>query len=147
MNLAPYLSFSGNCQEALELYCNALGGSIVEKHCYAENPEMAKHLPADWHNKLMHASFKAGSICLMAADVIEGKDGPCGIVKLSHAGSPIALSLNFNNETEQTAAFNKLAQGGIVTMPLQDTFWGARFGMLSDKFGIKWMFNCDKVSS
>ncbi len=58
--------------------------------------------------------------------------------------SNISLSINLPNEREQETVFNKLAEGGTVTMPLQETFWGAKFGMLTDQFGINWMLNCEK---
>lgn len=147
MQLHPYLSFGGNCREALDLYSNAFGGKVEYQMLYSENSEMCKNLPANWQNKIMHAAFRAGEIFFMASDVVEVENGPCGEVKLVPAGSPIALSINCENENHQTEVFNKLAAGGKVSMPLQDTFWGARFGMLTDKFGIKWMFNYDKPQS
>ncbi|HLX52663.1 MAG TPA: VOC family protein [Aquella sp.] len=144
MQLNSYLSFGGNCAEALDLYSNVFGGKIEYKMLYSDNKDMCKNLPANWQNKIMHASFRAGDIFFMASDVMEGSDGPCGKVKLVPEGTPITLSLSFDSETEEAEVFNKLAQGGKVTMPLQDTFWESRFGMLTDKFGIKWMFSYDK---
>lgn len=144
MQLNPYLSFAGNCSDALKLYSDALGGKVEYQMLYSDNKEMCKNFPDDWHNKIMHSSFRAGNIFFMAADVMVGREGPCGKVELVPEGTPITLSLSFEDEVKQSEVFNKLAAGGKVTMPLQDTFWGARFGMLTDKFGIKWMFNCEK---
>ena len=141
MNLVAYLNFNGNCKEALELYKKALNGNVVEIHHYLENPEMCKTLPDTWHNKIMHASFHAGEIFFMAADVMAENNN-----QFNYEASPISLSLNFTSETQQTEVFNQLSDGSTITMPLQNTFWGARFGMLKDKFGIKWMFNYDKNS-
>lgn len=145
MELHSYLFFQGNCQEALEFYASALNGEIVEFHAYNENPEFAKTLPEEWQTKWMHASFKSGDIFFMAADVMPAKAGEYG-ANVSYETSPITLSLNFHSEDREIEVFNKLAEGGSITMPLQDTFWGAKFGMLTDKFGIKWMFNYDKPS-
>lgn len=144
MQLNPYLSFGGNCKEALNLYSAALGGKIEYQTLYSDNQEMCKNLPVDWQNKIMHASFRAENVFFMASDVMVGGDGPCSQTQLTPQGSPIALSLSFESEAKQQDVFDKLASGGKITMPLQDTFWGARFGMLTDKFGIKWMFNCEK---
>jgi PhnB protein len=144
MQLNSYLSFSGNCEEALKLYGEALGGKIEYKMLYSDNKDMCKNLPADWQNKIMHASFRAGDVFFMASDVLVGDDSSCGLAKLVPEGSPITLSLSFESEAEETKVFNKLAEGGKVTMPLQNTFWGSHFGMLTDKFGIKWMFSFDK---
>jgi PhnB protein len=58
-------------------------------------------------------------------------------------GTNVTLNVNFESVSDQEKIFNKLSKGGNITMPLQDTFWGARFGMLTDKFGINWMFNCE----
>lgn len=143
MELHAYIFFQGNCQEALNFYAQALHGEIVEFHAYNENPEIAKSLPAEWHDKWMHAAFKAGEIFFMAADVPPAKIGEYG-AEVNYPTSPITLSLNFTSEEQEIEVFNQLATDGKVTMPLTDTFWGAKFGMLTDKFGIKWMFNYDR---
>ncbi len=143
MELSVYFSFNGNCKEALEFYKDCLNGQIEFMQTYSCNPEISANLSQEWKEKIMHASFRAGDVFFMASDVMPEGQGPCG-VNIIPAGSPISLSLNIATEAEQTEVFNKFAVGGNVTMPLQDTFWGARFGMLTDKFGIKWMFNCEK---
>lgn len=143
MELHAYVFFQGNCQEALNFYAQALDGEIVEFHSYNENSEFAKSLPTEWHDKWMHASFKAGEIFFMAADVLSASAGEYG-AEVNYPTSPITLSLNFTSEEQEIEVFNQLATDGNVTMPLTDTFWGAKFGMLTNKFGIKWMFNYDK---
>ncbi len=143
MELHAYVFFQGNCQEALNFYAQALDGEIVEFHSYNENSEFAKSLPTEWHDKWMHASFKAGEIFFMAADVLPASAGEYG-AEVNYPTSPITLSLNFTSEEQEIEVFNQLATDGNVTMPLTDTFWGAKFGMLTNKFGIKWMFNYDK---
>jgi PhnB protein len=143
MQLSVYLSFAGTAAEALELYAQAFGGSVSEVHYYRENPEVSKELPSEWADKIMHASFNAPEFMLMASDVLVGEQGPCGVKSLTPEGSPVTLSLNFSSKEQLVSVFNTLAVGGTVTMPLADTFWGAHFGMLTDRFGIKWMFNYD----
>ena len=85
----------------------------------------------------MHTSFKADGIYLLASDFPSNQS----II----TGNNVSLSINFSDEKEEETVFNNLSAGGKVTMPLQDTFWGARFGMLTDKFGINWMVNCEKA--
>jgi PhnB protein len=140
MELHPYLSFSGDAGEAIELYAKALGGNVEYVTTYADHPEQAKDMPKDWHNKVMHASMRAGDIVIMASDVLAG----CGSVQelLPH-GSPISLSINCHSVEELQNTYEILVSGGNSTMEPQDTFWGARFAMLEDKFGIKWMLNYD----
>lgn len=146
MELHPYLNFNGDAKEALELYAKALKGQLEFVTTYADNPELSKQLPDGWQDKVMHATMTAGSIVIMASDVLVGTDGPCGMKELTPTGSPVSLSINCHSVEEMQESFDILASGGTITMPLQDTFWGARFGMLADKFGIKWMFNYDYPS-
>ncbi len=128
-----YLNFPGTCEAALNFYKDALGGEITSLQRMGDAPV---DTPEQEKNLVMHATFKAEGIDLMASD---GNDQyPVT------PGSQITLNINFDDEAEQTAVFDKLAAGGQVTMPLAETFWNARFGMLTDKFGIPWMFNCDK---
>lgn len=143
MKIYAYFSFNGNCKEALDFYAKAFNGSITELHPYSENQEVCKNLPDKWwHDKIMHASSSAGDVLFMASDIMPG-EGPCNQTVVPET-TPISLSLNFDSIAEETQIFNNLANGGKITMPLQDTFWGAHFGTLTDKFGIKWLFNCDK---
>ena len=135
MELIPYLMFNGNCAEALEFYKDSLGGSIEGLSTFGEAPMPCEE--AD-KNKVMHATFKFHNGMLMASDSM-GSRAPV-------PGSNVHLSLNLHDNNDMEQKFNKLADGGQVTMPLQDTFWGARFGMLIDKFGIYWMFNCEQVN-
>lgn len=137
MELHPYLSFNGNAREAMELYAQALNGKVEFVTTYADNPEMAKTLPAGWESKVMHATMKAGSIVLMASDVLVGNGGPCSVEELLPHGSPITLSVNCHSVAELQQTFNILVAGGKSTMEPQDTFWAAHFAMLVDKFGIK----------
>ena len=130
--IVPYLNFNGNAAEALAFYGKALNGAILFQQTFGESPmEVA---PA-FKNKIMHATFKAGDLTIMASDVNE-KDQVT-------TGTNISLSLNFTELDRINKTFEAMSEGSVITMPLQDTFWGARFGMLTDAFGINWMFNYD----
>jgi PhnB protein len=146
MELSVYFSFNGNCKEALEFYKSCLGGEIEFMQTYESNKEISADIPKEWYEKILHASFRSGNIFFMASDVMPSGNGPCSET-IVYEGSPISLSLNFATEKEEIEIFNKFAEGGTITMPLQDTFWNAKFGMLTDKFGIKWMFNCEKSTA
>lgn len=130
--LNPYLTLFGNCKEALNFYKQCLDGKIVNLMPFEGSPF---EVPEDYKNKVMHAEFKADGIMFMASD---GMPDQSPVER-----SNIALSLNFSDLVEQEKVFNALAEGGTVTMALEDTFWGAKFGMLTDQFGIEWMLNCN----
>jgi PhnB protein len=83
----------------------------------------------------MHATFQAGELKFMVSDAMPGQP--------VNPGSNLSLSLNFTSVADIDKTFGLLSEGATITMPLQDTFWGARFGMLTDQFGINWMFNHD----
>lgn len=136
MQLTPYLMFNGQCEEALNFYAKALNGEIKDLMRFEGSPVESLATEAD-KQRVMHSHFVAKDFRFMASDTGEG--GP----KLNPNGM-VHLSVNFDDATEQEKVFNALAEGGVAGMPLQDTFWGARFGMLTDKFGICWMLNYEK---
>ncbi|WP_223284845.1 VOC family protein [Hymenobacter qilianensis] len=111
--LNPYLSFEGNCREAMTFYQQCLGGELMIQEV-AGTPA-AEHMPAEAQNGVLHASLTNGSIILFGSDA--------GGQKVTR-GNSISLSLNCGSEEEITTCFRKLAEGGNVTMPLDDTFWG-----------------------
>lgn len=133
MKLIPYLHFAGNAREVLNFYKNALGGDIVQLGTYGESPMPGDE---DYKDKVMHARFVFDGNMIMISDVFKGQP-------VSTNGN-IQLSVDVDTESKLDEVFNKMAEGGTVTMPLADQFWGARFGMLQDKFGVSWMFNCEK---
>ena len=136
MQIEPYIAFGGNCQEALDFYASALGGKIVELHRWGGSAMDDGKLPPEWRDKVMHATFDAEGARFMASDGGPGKPAP------QHCG--ISLSVNVPKDVDKARrVFNALAEGGQVTMPFDKTFWGAMFGMLTDKFGIAWMVNSD----
>jgi PhnB protein len=134
MELTPYIMFNSNCEEALNFYAKAMDGKIVDIMRFGDMPGDNSMSDAD-KQKVMHSNFEAGKVKFMASDTPMGGG--------SDKGGQVHLSLHFEDGDRQEKVFNALAEGGTVTMPLQDTFWGARFGMLQDKYGINWMFNKD----
>ncbi|UOQ53552.1 VOC family protein [Hymenobacter cellulosivorans] len=134
--LTPYLTFDGTCREAMTFYQQCLGGDL-QIQTVAGTPA-AEHMPAEAHNSVLHAILTNGNLVLMASDA-----GTQQITK----GNMVSLSVNCQSAEEIAALFQQFSEGGVVTMPLQDTFWGATFGMLTDRFGIDWMFNYDKPAA
>ncbi|HVJ07651.1 MAG TPA: VOC family protein [Acidisarcina sp.] len=134
MELNPYLSFNGQCEAAFKFYEQSLGGKIEVMMKYADSP-MAKDTPADQLNQIIHARLTVGEQVLMGSDV------PPERYSATHG---ISLSLSFTDPAESEKVFNALVRKGTVQMPLQETFWAVRFGMLVDQFGIPWMINCEK---
>jgi PhnB protein len=129
--ITPYLTFSGRCDEALEFYVKALDAKIEMLMRFNQSPEPAPPgvLPPGFENKVMHASFRVGDICLMASD---------GCDTTSHfAGFRLALSVS--TEEDAHRAFNALAEGGNIDMPLTKTFWSPCYGMVTDRFKVGWM--------
>ncbi|HYK56981.1 MAG TPA: VOC family protein [Flavisolibacter sp.] len=131
--IIPYLNFNGNAKEALAFYEKALNGKVAYSQTFAD-ANMAQD--ESMKDKILHAVFEAGNLKFMVSDCPPG-------VSVS-SGDQVSLSLNFQDLETIEKTFAALADGGQVTMPLQDTFWGARFGMTKDKYGIHWMFNHDK---
>jgi PhnB protein len=130
--LVPYLMFDGNCREAMNFYRDCLGGDVGLK-TIGESP-MKDNMPAEKHEQIMHASLvKNGQVVLFASDLM-------GAEALAH-GNDITLCLNCTSEEEIQTTFRNLAAGGKITHELKKEFWGDTFGMLTDKFGLNWMFN------
>jgi PhnB protein len=129
--IQPYLFFDGKCEEALEFYKKALGANVNMLMRFKDSPEPPKPgcTPADM-NKVMHAQFQIGETVIMASD---------GRATGSPRFEGFALSLTVKTEAEADKAFNALANGGKIEMPLAKTFFSARFGMVEDKFGVFWM--------
>ncbi len=133
-SVTPYLTFPGTCEEAMDFYADALNGEIISMQHFGDAPD--QNFPADAADRVLHCILVADDVIIMASDTMPGMSVT--------SGSNISMSLDFESAEEQQAAFNALAEGGTITMELQDTFWGAKFGMLTDKYGIAWMFNYDE---
>lgn len=133
--LNVYLIFNGNCREAMEFYNSAIDGDL-EIMDFASMPDGDK-MPEEERHLVMHAKITKGRFVLMASD-ITSQHG-----KVS-TGTSISLSLNCASDEEIEKFFAALSAGGQVTMPLENMFWGAKFGMFNDKFDMPWMLNYDK---
>jgi PhnB protein len=129
-HLQPYLFFYGRCEEALEFYKSAFGGSY-EIMRVADTP-MASQMPPGSENRVMHASFSAEGIAFYASD---GQD----VKPVEPDAGNVSLALSFDDGARGERVFAALAEGGKVGMPIDAAFWGGRFGMLTDKFGTEWM--------
>ena len=129
--ITPYLFFGGRCEEALEFYRKALGAEIEMVLRYNESPEPVPPgmLPPGFEKKVMHASFRVRGVPLMASD-------GCG-EQSKFDGFRLALAVP--TEADARRAFDALAAGGSVQMPLTRTFWSPCFGMVTDRFGLGWM--------
>ncbi len=131
MNIQPYLSFEGRAQEAIDFYKSALGAKVdMVMHFKDAPPEVQGQMDPKSKDKVMHASFRIGDTQVMASD------GRC-TGKPSFSG--ISLTLNATSNGDAEKYFNALGQGGQVTMPMSETFFAHRFGMVADKFGVNWM--------
>ncbi len=131
MQINPYVIFDGQCRNAFTTYEKVLGGT-VQWHTYGDVP--AGDGPEQPADNIMHARLEARGAVLMGSDG-PGGDGPKDAVWVS-------LSIDAVEEAERV--FDELAEGGTVIMPIGETFWAKRFGMLKDRFGVSWMINCEK---
>ncbi|MEZ5344583.1 MAG: VOC family protein [Pyrinomonadaceae bacterium] len=138
----PYLSFNGNAEEAFNFYRSVFGGDFETFQRFADipaGPDETHAIGEDDKQKIMHVSLPIGEgSVLMGSDVLEAY----GHGEVSGNNMSIAIATESREETERI--FNGLSDGGEITMPLNDTFWGAYFGMFTDKFGIQWMVNFDQ---
>ena len=129
MRVEPYLNFEGRCEEALEFYKEAVGAEVTALMRYSAMPDKSMVSPGS-DNKVMHAAMKIGDSVVMASD---GNNSG----KANFHG--IALTITASSDADAKGAFDALAEGGQVNMPLTKTFFASSFGMLSDKFGVGWM--------
>jgi PhnB protein len=134
MKWHPHLTFRGRCEEAFQFYEKALGAKLVTLIRYGDSP-LAAETPAERHAHVLHATLTLGDNILMGADVDPREYQPPG-------GYYIVLDCESVAEAERL--FGILAKDGNVWMPLQQTFWAARFAVLSDRFGTRWEINASK---
>jgi PhnB protein len=130
MTTVPYLNFDGRCAEAFRFYAEVLGGTL-DLMSHGDSP-VAAEIPDAWHDRIMHAHLVAGDAVLMGSDFPPEHTVP---VQGMH------VSLHVDDAEQAHRVFQALAGGGEVTMPLAKTFWAEKFGMLIDRFGIRWMVN------
>ena len=131
--ITPYLMFDGDCHAAMTFYQEVLGGNLDISTYGQADPSSA----AEDKDKVIHARLESGSTVIMASD--SGKGHP---VK---DGDDVWLSLQCGPASEVDAIYAKLGAGGQSPQPPQNTFWGTRFGMLVDRFGVQWMLNSDPL--
>lgn len=129
--LVPYLNFDGNAAEAMRFYESVFGGELSIQTFKDAFPET----PAETADRTMHAMLKTSELSIMASDT-HPEHSPAMLV-----GNNVSLSIIGSDSETLTGYFNKLAEGGMVTMPLEKQFWGDTFGACVDKFGIPWMVN------
>jgi PhnB protein len=134
MQINPHLSFNGKCAEAFKFYEKVLGGETLMLMTYGDSPMAAQTAPED-KNRIMHARLKVGDMLLMGADAPPQFYTPM-------QGMVVTLGVDTPDQADRI--FGALAEGGTTRMPIQETFWARRFGMLVDKFGTPWMVNCEK---
>jgi PhnB protein len=135
MIVNAYLNFNGQCEEAFKFYAQTLGGKIESMIPHEATPA-GEHVPPEWQKKIMHARLDLGGQVLMGSDVPPGS---------YHPPTGFSVTINLKQATEAERIFNELADRANIQMPLQETFWAVRFGMLVDRFGIPWMINCEKA--
>jgi PhnB protein len=135
MQIDCYLSFHGNCEEALNFYARCLGGKVGTLMRFEGAPMQG--VPAEWKQKVMHGTVEAEGAQIMGSDVPPGMGSVAGY-------NGITVSLNIKQDVAKARrAFEALSAGGQVTMPFAPPFWGGHFGMLKDKFGVPWMISSE----
>lgn len=138
-----YLTFDGNCEEAFNFYKQNFGGEFPFVGRFGDMPpsEEGKQIPEDQKNRIMHISLP-----ISKETILMGSDTGGDWAGNFNQGNNISISINVDSKEEADRLFNGLSTDGFVTMPMEDTFWGAYFGMFIDKFGINWMINYDDPS-
>ena len=138
-SINPYLTFNGNCEAAFLFYKSVFGGEFPYLGRFGDMPkEDGMNCPPEEANLIMHVSLPIGNTILMGSDASESFGSG------SVAGNNFSISINTDSREEADRIFTGLSNGGKVTMPMENTFWGAYFGMFTDKFGINWMVNFDE---
>jgi PhnB protein len=134
MQIEPRISlaFNGECDAAFTLYQQCLGGTVTFRLAWGDSP-MADQAPPEWHDKVVHATLTVGGAALSGADVLPG---------VYQRPQGFQIQLNLDDVAAAERIFTQLAEGGEVTVSLQQTFWAQRFGAVVDRFGVPWSINC-----
>jgi PhnB protein len=127
-----YLTFDGNCRKAMTFYGKCLGGE-PNFTTFAEGPPEVAATAKDAANRILHAELHNGPMVMMASDTMPGMPFT--------QGTNFSISITCDTLAEMESLFAVIGEGGAVTMPMHDAFWGGRFGMLTDQFGIQWMLS------
>ena len=137
--ISPYLTFNGNCEEAFRFYQSVFGGEIPYMGKFKDMPADPKYPVSEADKeKIMHVSLP-----ISKETFLYGSDSSEAFGQATVQGNNFSISINCNSVEETTRIYNELSAGGTIKMPLNKTFWGAYFGMFTDKFGIHWMVNCE----
>ncbi len=144
MKIHAYLFFDGQCAEAMSFYAQSLGGELNLMR-FSDNPDGCGDLPAEHRERILHACLMVGDEVLMASDTMPGQG--CGDGSEAQGTKGCSMSLQVASIQEAERVYAALAAGGQAQMPLQQTFWAVRFGMLVDRFGVSWMVNCEADKS
>ncbi|HZW55342.1 MAG TPA: VOC family protein [Nitrososphaerales archaeon] len=131
----PYLRFDAKCREAMRFYQECLGGGDLQLTTVGESA-MAKQMPAEMQQQIMHANLTKGRLTLLGSDMV----GPEGLVR----GNSFVLQVECDSEDEIRTLYSKLSSGGKATYPISPSFWGGLYGQLIDKYGNGWMLNYQK---
>ena len=131
----PYLNFDGNCREAMTFYKNCLEGEL-DLIPFSDAPG---DIPAAAKDRIMHARLKKGAAVVMASDT------PPGVP--FQAGTAFWIMVPCDSVPQIEKLFTAFSENGKISMPLQETFWALRYGSLTDRFGVNWMFNLDKPAA
>ncbi|NQD92594.1 VOC family protein [Pseudomonas sp. CrR25] len=137
MNINPYLTFDGDCEAAFTFYAQCLGGTLQAMLPFGETPA-SEEVPANFRDKIMYACLMLGDQALMGSD--------CHPAQPYEPIRGCSVTLHPHNVADAERIFATLGEGGSVQMPLQQTFWAERFGMLVDRFGVPWIINCGPCS-
>ncbi|MET0356238.1 MAG: VOC family protein [Cellvibrio sp.] len=135
IKIYPHLGFDGHCEEAFLEYQRIFGGTITTMMRYGDSP-MAKDAPADWQDRIIHASLHIGDVELAGTDMLpQSYKKPQGF----------SVILNLPKKAEAQKIFDALSIGGEVQLAFAETFWSAGFGVLVDRFGTPWEINCEQA--
>ena len=135
MHLSTGLTFNGQCETAFKFYEQLLGGKIQTMMKWGESP-MADQVPAEMRDKIIHTYMVVGETSMLGSDSPPDRyQEPRGL----------SVTISIKEPADAERVFKELAEGGKVQMPIQQTFWSARFGMCVDRFGIPWMINCEQA--
>jgi PhnB protein len=132
MHVSPYIHYNGNCGEAIDFYVRAIGATVDMRSTFAGSPAEAQ-TPPDWRDKILHARIGVGPTQILMGDAPPGRYAP---------GQGYSVSLMAGSADEAERCFKALCEGGTVIMPMAETFFALRFGMLVDKFAVPWMVLC-----
>lgn len=131
-----YLSFNGNCKEAMQYYQQVLGG-LLTLQTIGDSP-LSEKMEPEMRSKIVHAALKGNDFIIFGSDLVDDT----GLIN----GNTVSILINFTSEKEIKDVFNQLSQEGVTNQPLQLSFWGALFGSLTDKYGSNWLLHFDNRS-